>query len=175
MSPVRKQKIIMREQTESSLESYHDQGNKEVRLTHKQKIKIVFEDTNIYYTIREMQLKCGLPYNATQKRMSDLEKEDWLEIVGKKMEGTNSNSVYRINPNPYAAIIKKKAQSRPKISFIETGIAESPNGHQAWFRIDNQVFYLHEDGAEEGKMTTADWAEWFRNNLEVALNKLKPK
>ncbi len=55
---------------------------------------------------------------------------------------------------------------------IKVGIREAFNGgHQVWFKIDNQTFYLQECESEE-KATSKQLAEWYEKCLKVAFEKL---
>ena len=97
-----------RQQTKSSLESYQSDENKKGRLTQKELIRSVFDTTNDKYTIREMKEACGLSYNATQKRMSDLLSDGYIIVYGQKIENKNNNSIFSINRNPQFFKVKKK-------------------------------------------------------------------
>lgn len=57
---------------------------------------------------------------------------------------------------------------------IETGIRKSFNGHQAWFKIGAQTFFLQECEKEEG-MTSRKYAKWHQKMLDVAFKNLTTK
>jgi len=89
----------MRRQTQASLQACADEGNRKRRLTQKETIKKLFNDSpEIQQTIRGVQKMTGLNYMQTQKRMSTLVQEGFLRIVGTRKEQGNPNSIFKKNP-----------------------------------------------------------------------------
>lgn len=86
--------------TAASIIAFRDEANKAKRLTQKEKIKMYFNMFETKSTIREVSKVINLPYNSTQKRMSELHKEGFLIITETKIEKSNPNSVYAINKIP---------------------------------------------------------------------------
>ena len=54
---------------------------------------------------------------------------------------------------------------------IETGVVESINGHQVWFKVGNQTFHLEECDNEEG-LPSKESAICYRKMLDIAFDKL---
>jgi hypothetical protein len=63
---------------------------------------------------------------------------------------------------------------------IETGVRETLNGHQVWFSIDVQTFYLEEQTTEmsdikqtTSQTTSEEYAKWYEKQLNTAFKKIK--
>lgn len=59
--------------------------------------------------------------------------------------------------------------------MIKTSIRETENGHQISFSIGHQTFFLAaqtEDQLEGEEMTTLQYAEWHKKQLDAAFNRL---
>jgi len=54
---------------------------------------------------------------------------------------------------------------------METGIKKTLDGHQVWFKINNQTFFL-EECVEDTEENTLDAAKFYEEMLKVAFEKL---
>ena len=57
---------------------------------------------------------------------------------------------------------------------IKTGVRKSFNGHQAWFKIGCQTFFLQECESENGT-TSKEYAKWYQTQLKTAFENLTTK
>ena len=94
----------------NSLKAFHKEENKERRKSIKSKIKELFKDRDVYLTARETASRLGLNKESTRKRMSDLEKEGFLEVYGSKQENGNDNSIYTKSSNQLSIPMKRKSR-----------------------------------------------------------------
>jgi len=58
--------------------------------------------------------------------------------------------------------------------FFETGTKKTLDGYQAWFKIDNQTFYLQEN-VEDTKEDSLEVAKFYERMLKIAFDKLAKK
>lgn len=94
----------------NSLRAFHKEENKERRKSIKSKIKELFKDRDVFLTARETASRLGLNKESTRKRMSDLEKEGFLEVYGSKQENGNDNSIYTKSSNQLSIPMKRKSR-----------------------------------------------------------------
>lgn len=94
----------------NSLKAFHKEENKERRKSIKSKIKELFRDRDVFLTARETATRLGLNKESTRKRMSDLEKEGFLEVYGSKQENGNDNSIYTKSSNQLSIPMKRKSR-----------------------------------------------------------------
>lgn len=85
----------MKNTSNTSLETYNNPDNKASRLSHKNRIKTLFEKTNGRFTAREISQLTGLTYNQAYKRVSDLYNEGYLISSGEKKEFGNTNNIWQ--------------------------------------------------------------------------------
>lgn len=86
--------------TKASIKTYKDKDNIIARLSHKETIFKLFNDTNRSYTIREVAKSLKWDYTRVQKRITDLVSSSLLNVIGSKEENGQLNSVYSINRMP---------------------------------------------------------------------------
>lgn len=93
--------------TTSSKEAYFNPENQVKRLSHKQRCynALIGETKGLSYFL--VAAKAGLTQQQTWKRLSDLNKEDKIIIIGTETINNRTFSLYAINQQPPLFYTKK--------------------------------------------------------------------
>ena len=84
--------------SKASIEAFLKPVNAKTRWTHRMISFHALKGCEL--TIREIASKVRLPYNAVQKRISELLEDGLIVVCGHKEEGENTNSIFKVNPEP---------------------------------------------------------------------------
>jgi len=84
--------------TKASLKALTSLPNQDTRWTHRRIAHNALKGCEL--TIREVAAKVRKPYNAMQKRISELLEDEMIVECGEKDENGQANSIYKHNPNP---------------------------------------------------------------------------
>lgn len=91
--------------TRASIEALTSLPNQQTRWTHR---RIAYNAlNNCELTIREISTKVVKPYNAIQKRISELLEDGMIVECGERLENGQTNTIFKQNPNTPTEIEKR--------------------------------------------------------------------